>query len=79
MSNELEGDRAMVMNELRKGRVAELPSDLSPLSNGQTELCALNWGRLLKQAPGHHPNLKMGALWLLGRVSSWVACQVALL
>ena len=28
-----------------QGRVAELPSDLSPFSNGRTELCAVNWGR----------------------------------
>ena len=33
-----------------QGLVAELPSDLSPFSNGRTELCALNWGwlRLLR-------------------------------
>jgi hypothetical protein len=34
------------------GRVAELPSDLSPFSNGRTELCAVNWGRLRSSAAG---------------------------
>ena len=29
-----------------EGVVAELPPKLSPFSNGRTELCALNWGRL---------------------------------
>ena len=36
-----------------EGLVAELPSNLSPFSNGRTELCAVNWGRprLLRACP----------------------------
>jgi hypothetical protein len=36
------------------GLVAELPTDLSPFSNGRRELCAVNWGRL--RSPRACPN-----------------------